>query len=75
MYPTWEADMNVPKPKFLVNDQGERVAVLLDIADYEALLEAMEELEDMEAYDRAMQEGGKPVPLAAAIADLERRKR
>lgn len=33
------------KEKFLVDDQGQRVAVLLDISDYENLLDELDELD------------------------------
>ena len=67
--------MRARKERFLVDDRGERIAVVLDIADYEAMLEALEELDDIEAFDAAMKEGGEPIPLEQAIKEIERGRR
>jgi len=39
--------------QFVVNADGHRVAVLLDVATYDRLREAEEELADLRAYDDA----------------------
>ncbi|MDY7001812.1 MAG: hypothetical protein SVS15_08530 [Thermodesulfobacteriota bacterium] len=39
--------------QYVVDAQGNRVAVLVDVATYEKLFEALEELEDIRAYDKA----------------------
>jgi hypothetical protein len=41
------------KERFVVDDTGNRVAVLLDIDEYQRVLEALEELETITAYDEA----------------------
>ncbi len=41
------------KEQYVVDDQGNRIGVLLDIADYQKLLEEIEELESIRAYDAA----------------------
>ena len=45
--------MTVANERFLVNEAGERIAVLIDLVEYERLLEALEELESIRAYDSA----------------------
>ena len=55
------------KENFLVNDQGKRVAVMLPIKQYDKLLEALEELEDIKAYDAAKAKNEATVPLREAI--------
>ena len=37
--------------QYVVDSDGKRMAVLLDIATYKRLMEAEEELEDIRAYD------------------------
>ena len=39
--------------QYVVDAQGNRIGVLLDMATYEKLFEALEELEDIRAYDEA----------------------
>lgn len=53
-----------------MDEQGRRRAVILPIEEYEALLEALEDLEDLRAADEARAEGGEPVPLEVVEARL-----
>lgn len=39
--------------KYIVDENGKRISVILPIDQYEKLLEAWEELEDIIAYDKA----------------------
>ena len=40
-------------PEFVVNGKSEKKAVLLPIGEWKRLMEDMEELEDIRAYDKA----------------------
>jgi len=51
------------KERFIVDENGQRVGVLLDIEDYRQLLEDVEELEAIRAYDAAKASGDEAVPL------------
>jgi PHD/YefM family antitoxin component YafN of YafNO toxin-antitoxin module len=57
--------------QFLTNESGERVAVIIPIADYEEIIERLEDLDDIRAYDEAKASGETPVPLEQALAELE----
>jgi PHD/YefM family antitoxin component YafN of YafNO toxin-antitoxin module len=59
------------KERYLTDEQGKRVAVVLDIQEYEQLLEALEELEAIQAYDAAKAGSHEVVTLAEAIAEIE----
>jgi len=39
--------------QFLTNEKGEKIAVVLSIEEYEKILEELEDLEDVRAYDEA----------------------
>ena len=41
------------KPQFITDEKGKRVSVILPIQDYNKMLEDLEELEDIKAYDEA----------------------
>jgi hypothetical protein len=60
--------------RYLVDDQGQRVAVEVDEADYSELLEAAEEMEDIHAADEAQNDwerAGKPtIPFDQFKRDL-----
>jgi hypothetical protein len=57
--------------QFVVDEHGNRTAVLLDLQRYRELLEAQEELEEVRAYDDAKASGDEVVPLAQAIREIE----
>jgi PHD/YefM family antitoxin component YafN of YafNO toxin-antitoxin module len=56
----------------VVDDQGTRVAVILDIDEYHKLLEELEELEAIRAYDAARASGDEAIPFEQAVAEIER---
>ena len=45
--------MGVSKEQFVVDESGNRTAVLLDVERYMELLEAHDELESIRVYDEA----------------------
>jgi PHD/YefM family antitoxin component YafN of YafNO toxin-antitoxin module len=57
--------------RFVVNEKGERVRVLLDWEEYQRLLEELEELEAIRAYDAAKASGGEGVPFEQGIEEME----
>ena len=59
------------KERFIVDENGQRVGVLLDIEAYRQLLEDVEELEAIRAYDAAKASGDEGVPLEQALAEIE----
>lgn len=42
--------------RYVVDENGKRVSVILPVEEYERLIEALEELEDIRAYDEAKAE-------------------
>jgi hypothetical protein len=63
--------MSVAKEQFIVDESGNRTAVLLDIERYFELLEAQEELESIRAFDEAKASGDESIPLSQAIKEIE----
>ena len=60
------------KERFVVDEHGNRVGVLLDIADYEKVLAELEELESVRAYDSAKTSGDEVIPFEQVVAEIER---
>ena len=60
--------------RYVVDDKGKRVAVLLDIADYERILRELEELESVRAYDAAKSDKDEAVPFDQAVSEIERNR-
>jgi PHD/YefM family antitoxin component YafN of YafNO toxin-antitoxin module len=61
-----------PKERYIVDENGQRVGVVLDIEDYQRLLEELEELEAIRAYDVAKASGDEVVPLDQALAEIDK---
>ena len=49
------------KERYVVDEKGNRVGVLLDLEDYQKLLEELEELESIRAYDTARASGDEAI--------------
>jgi hypothetical protein len=62
----------VLKERFIVDENGKRIGVLLDIEDYYRLLEELEELEAICVYDAAKASGDEVLPLEQALAEIEK---
>jgi PHD/YefM family antitoxin component YafN of YafNO toxin-antitoxin module len=56
----------------MVNEKGDRIGVLLSLEDYKKLLDELEELESLRAYDAAKASGEEAIPFEQAIAEIER---
>jgi hypothetical protein len=66
--------MSAFKENFIVDENGSRIGVVLDIADYRKLLEDLEELDAIRAYDEAKASGDEAIPFEEAIAEIEQRR-
>jgi PHD/YefM family antitoxin component YafN of YafNO toxin-antitoxin module len=59
------------RERFLVDENGTRTAVLLELDRYENLLEAQEELESIRLFDEAKASNDEAIPFSQAIAEIE----
>ncbi len=50
-------------PEYVTDERGQRKSVLLPIAEWEKVRESLEELDDIQAYDEAQQNGSDSVPF------------
>ncbi len=55
-------------PRYIVDTNGNRVEVVIDITEYRRLLDALEELESLRAYDAAKASGDEAIPFEQAIS-------
>jgi prevent-host-death family protein len=53
-----------------IERRGKLAAVIVSPVQYERMLEALEELEDVAAFDEAMNEEGPNIPWSQAKTDL-----
>jgi len=54
------------KPKFIVDKAGKKTGVLLTMKEYKCLLDTLEDLEDVVAYDKAKAETTEWIPFDEA---------
>ena len=57
--------------QFLTNEKGEKIAVIIGIAEYEKLLEELEELWAIREFEEAKASGEVPVSFEEAIERIE----
>ncbi len=57
--------------RYIVDAEGNRVSVVLDIDTYQQLLEALEDLEDIRAAEAAQADDPKGLPFDQALAEIE----
>ena len=62
-------------PKYLVDEKQRRKAVVLPVAEWERILEELEELDDIRAYDEAKEGPQESIPFEQAVREVEAEKR
>lgn len=62
------------KEQYVIDQNGNRTAVLLDLKYYDELLAALEEIEAIRAYDEAKASGDEVIPFSQAIEEIERQR-
>jgi hypothetical protein len=62
------------KERYLVDETGNRVAVLIEIEEYRKILEALEELESINAYDEAKASNDEIISFGQAMEEIESRR-
>jgi hypothetical protein len=66
----------MPKAKqFVTDENGVRVAVMLDIKEYEELLDDLEDLQAVREYEEAKASGEVPIPLEQALDEIRRNRK
>jgi hypothetical protein len=58
--------------KYIVDVNGERIGVVLDIRRYTEMLEDLEELESIRACDAAKASGDEAIPFDQAAREIEK---
>lgn len=60
--------------QYLTDREGNRVKVVLDMEQFQQILEELEELDDIRAYDAAKASRDEAIPFEQAIAKIRRQR-
>lgn len=66
--------MGALRQQFIEDKQGNRIAVLMPIDQYNKLLEQLEDMEDIRAYDASKAEDDEIIPFDQAISEIEKKR-
>ena len=61
--------------RYVVDGKGERVGVILDMSEYQRILEELEELESIRAYNAAKTSKEEAIPFAQAVNEIEQQRK
>ena len=64
--------------RYVTDEKGERIGVILDVREYERLMEALEDLADLRAADETLEaiaRGEDLLPLDEAVHEMEEERR
>ncbi len=61
--------------QYITNAKGKKVGIILPLKNYEKMLEMLEELEDIKAYDEAISLNEETVPAVDAFREIENKRR
>ena len=56
--------------EYLVDEEGNRKAVVIPILEWQRVVEMLEELDDIHAYDEAKSKPSDPVPFEKAVSEI-----
>lgn len=67
--------MSSLRESYVINEEGERISVILDMDVYHKILTDLEELESIRAYDAAKASNDEPIPFEQAIDEIEKERK
>ena len=65
--------MHALHPNFIVDHKDHKKAVIVPFAEWRRLMEAVEELEDIRAYDKAKLQRETAIPFEQAVRQIKGR--
>lgn len=62
------------REQYVVDQNGNRTAVLVEVNYYQELRAALDEIESIRAFDEAKASGDEAIPFAEATEEIERQR-
>lgn len=60
---------------FVVDHEGHKIGVFLKIEEYEKMLDEIEELDEIRAYDKAKASRDEAIPFDRATREIEKKRK
>ena len=67
--------MHSINPKHITDNTGKKISVVLPMKDFKAIMEELEELEDIKLYDEAKKSKGPSFPIDDAFKMIEAKRK
>lgn len=58
-------------PQYITDKTGKKISVILPLKDFDAIMEELEELEDIRLYDEAKKNNEPSIPIDIAFQMIE----
>ena len=58
-------------PQYITDSSGKKISVVLPVKDFNAIMEELEELEDIKLYDEAKKSNEPSMPIEEAFIMIE----
>jgi hypothetical protein len=62
-------------PQYITDTAGKKISVILPMKDFKAIMEELEELEDIKLYDKAKQSNEPSIPIDDAFKKIEAKRK
>lgn len=62
-------------PQYITDKTGKRISVVLPLKDFKAIMEELDELEDIKLYDEAKKDNEPSIPIDNAFKMIEAKRR
>jgi hypothetical protein len=58
-------------PQYITDNMGKKISVILPLNDFRAIMDELEELEDVRLYDKAKKSNEPSIPIDMAFEMIE----
>ncbi|MBK8683163.1 MAG: hypothetical protein IPN31_14905 [Bacteroidetes bacterium] len=62
-------------PQYITDSTGKKISVVLPLNDFKAILEELEELEDIKLYDESKESNEPSIPIEDAFKIIEEKRK
>jgi hypothetical protein len=62
-------------PQYITDNKGKKISVILPIKDFKAIIEELEELNDIRLYDEAKKSNEPSIPIDDAFKLIEAKRK